>query len=412
MVFGLLIGFYTTTGSMVGAVVGLHKLKRMMPKKPERVVEETETSITIESLHQYPDDASYTSQHPYSATQVAPPWYGNLSTEPASVDSHEAKYDTLWANRGKAKDEQSTTDGGTITLYENGTLEQKNAAGVQIITFEDKTRCQKNPDGTIIHAYKVRGVGYDISTEDGNTFQIYANGVTQEVIKSEEGNTLVQTQTDGSRITQQPDGSKVSEGRKDLPGGCIVQQADGTVIQSYGKDSAQGHVVDTITKYTDGTQVQVNRDGSYITTHPKDDPPPENHPVKWTEKDDGTYQEQSYPTWGPHQRALPDYILKQIAEDEARKKAAEEAERARIDEAEAAKRAEAPAKLDAEEAKRKRIEEATAWFYELNYMEIKKWLAKNKVPHNLVMQCLGIYELRQLAIHQFGENFMLKMEKA
>jgi hypothetical protein len=32
----------------------------MMPKKPERVVEETETSITIESPHQYPDDANYT----------------------------------------------------------------------------------------------------------------------------------------------------------------------------------------------------------------------------------------------------------------------------------------------------------------------------------------------------------------
>jgi len=33
-----------------------------------------------------------------------------------------------------------------------------------------------------------------------------------------------------------------------------------------------------------------------------------------------------------------------------------------------------------------------------------------QVPKKEIMECLGIYELRQLAIYQFGENFMLKME--
>ena len=68
--------------------------------------------------------------------------------------------------------------------------------------------------------------------------------------------------------------------------------------------------------------------------------------------------------------------------------------------------------MDAEEEHRRRREEATRWFYELNYMQIKKWLKKNKVPNNQIMECLGIYELRQLAIYQFGENFALTMELA
>jgi hypothetical protein len=59
MVFGFYIGAVSTAASIVGAVGGLDQLRRMMPKKPEKVVEETETSITIESPHRYPDDANY-----------------------------------------------------------------------------------------------------------------------------------------------------------------------------------------------------------------------------------------------------------------------------------------------------------------------------------------------------------------
>ena len=64
------------------------------------------------------------------------------------------------------------------------------------------------------------------------------------------------------------------------------------------------------------------------------------------------------------------YRKEQEADEERRKIAAA---------AEAARLAEERAKLDAEAGHRKRREEATAWFYQLNYMQIKKWLTKNEV---------------------------------
>jgi len=258
--------------------------------------------------------------------------------------------------------------------------------------------------------------------------------------------------------------------------GIIEQRADGTIIQTFGPDSAEGQLYDTITQFPDPCKVkiQINRDGSVISIHPTNDPPPEDHDREifpYNVNEDGTWDEESYPTWGPHKRDLPQWKKDQIAEkkrqaeeeerkrkeeeerkaaEEERKKkeeeerqalekkmkeaadeaarqkleeerkelarkqkeaqeaaAAAEAERQRLlDEEEAARRIREKATMDAEEAKRKRYEEATNWFYSLNYMQIKKWLRKNNVPKAEIMECLGVYELRQLSIRYVGEDLL------
>lgn len=209
-------------------------------------------------------------------------------------------------------------------------------------------------------------------------------------------------------------------------------------------------------------KIQINRDGTIISVHPTNDPPPDDHDREvfpYTENG-RTWQELGYPTWGPHKRELPEWARKKLAEkkrqaeeeerrrkeeeerrrkeeerrrkeeeerkenarkmqeaadeeakkqlEEARKRLleeqaaaeakarAEEEERQRIvAEEEAARLIQDKAIWDEEEAKRKRYEEATNWFYSLNYMQIKKWLRKNKVSkkevsHSYSGSCLHV----------------------